>query len=426
MVENSVAEKSEFAQILKCALDLGEMMHICGGEVSRVEDTVSRICYSYGARRVDTLTITSSIVVTVIADDGEIITQTRRIKGQARDMEKLSELNRLSRDICAKHIPPEQVESEIARIAAERPMKWQITAAASILAAGSFTVFFGGTWRDVIAVALVATVIFLSERLRSVIHTNKIAHYLITSFASGALSVLLVYSGLGENINAIIIGAIMLLIPGVSITGALEDLLTGDTITGLLCFCESIITAIAIAVGFAGATFICGGADMLMPGTAEVIPWVQIAAATLSSAGFSLLFGVRHPRHIAVATIGGGITWAVYLLFDSAGLSLFPCMFFASLVGEAYAQVMARLMCSPATVFIIPAIIPLVPGSMLFYTMSWALRGDLAKFTDSGTDTLISALAIALGMVLVILAFSVVTSLVRRARIKKAVNKKGS
>lgn len=419
MIENAVSEKTDFVQVLKCALDLGEMMHICGGEVSRVEDTVSRICYAYGASRVDTLTITSSIVVTVIAGDGEIITQTRRIKGQARDMEKLSELNRLSRDICAKHIPLDQVESEIKKISEERPMKWQLTAAASVLAAGSFTVFFGGTWRDVIAVSLVAAVIFLSERLRSIIHTNKIAHYLITSFAAGALSVLFVYTGLGVNINAIIIGAIMLLIPGVSITGALEDLLTGDTITGLLCFCESIITAVAIAVGFAGATFICGGADMLAPGTSEVIPWVQIAAATLSSTGFSLLFGVRHPRHLAVATVGGGITWAVYLLFDRAGLSLFLCMFFASLVGETYAQVMARLMRSPATVFIIPAIIPLVPGSTLFYTMSWLLRGNFEKFTASGIDTLIAALAIALGMVLVILAFSVVTSVMRRARLKK-------
>ena len=419
MIENAVSEKTDFVQVLKCALDLGEMMHICGGEVSRVEDTVSRICYAYGASRVDTLTITSSIVVTVIAGDGEIITQTRRIKGQARDMEKLSELNRLSRDICAKHIPLDQVESEIKKISEERPMKWQLTAAASVLAAGSFTVFFGGTWRDVIAVSLVAAVIFLSERLRSIIHTNKIAHYLITSFAAGALSVLFVYTGLGVNINAIIIGAIILLIPGVSITGALEDLLTGDTITGLLCFCESIITAVAIAVGFAGATFICGGADMLAPGTSEVIPWVQIAAATLSSTGFSLLFGVRHPRHLAVATVGGGITWAVYLLFDRAGLSLFLCMFFASLVGETYAQVMARLMRSPATVFIIPAIIPLVPGSTLFYTMSWLLRGNFEKFTASGIDTLIAALAIALGMVLVILAFSVVTSVMRRARLKK-------
>ena len=101
-------------------------------------------------------------------------------------------------------------------------------------------------------------------------------------------------------------------------------------------------------------------------------------------------------------------------------------MFLAALVGETYAQLMARLMRAPATVFIIPSIIPLVPGSMLFYTMSWALRGDMAKFMQSGIETLISAIAIALGMVLVMLAFGIVTSIVRRSRIKKSVNKKGS
>lgn len=419
MVENSVPVKTNFGQILKCALDLGEMMHICGGEVSRVEDTVSRICYAYGAERVDTLTITSSIIVTVITADGEIITQTRRIKGQSRDMEKLDKLNRLSREICNMHIPIDRVSDEIRRISSERPMPWLVIALGSVVAAASFTVFFGGSWRDMLAAAAVAVVIFLSERLKTVIHTNKIVHYLLTSFVSGAISVGLVSLGVGENINAIIIGAIMLLIPGVSITGALEDLLTGDTITGLLIFCESIVTAIAIAVGFAGAAYLCGGADMLVPGSTYVAPWVQILSAMFASAGFACLFGVRHVRHFATATVGGALTWGIYLLFDLAGLPLFVCMFLAAIGGETYSQLMARLLRSPATVFMIPSIIPLVPGSMLFYTMSWALRGDLGKFSESGAETLISALAIAVGMVAVILCFGIVTSLVRRMHIRK-------
>ena len=67
-------------QVLIQAMDLGKMMLISGAGVSRVEDTIERICLAYGAREVEAFTITSSIVVTVTTEDGDVYTQTKRIK----------------------------------------------------------------------------------------------------------------------------------------------------------------------------------------------------------------------------------------------------------------------------------------------------------------------------------------------------------
>ena len=54
-----------YERLLSCALTIGEKMLCSGAEVSRVEDSIIRICSAYGADRVDVFTITSSIVVSV-------------------------------------------------------------------------------------------------------------------------------------------------------------------------------------------------------------------------------------------------------------------------------------------------------------------------------------------------------------------------
>ena len=71
--------RKDAEKLLGTVLDIGESMLICGGEVSRVEDTMQRICTSYGVARVNPFVITSSIVITLQLTDGDAVTQTRRI-----------------------------------------------------------------------------------------------------------------------------------------------------------------------------------------------------------------------------------------------------------------------------------------------------------------------------------------------------------
>ncbi len=79
-------------ELLSCALDIGEQMLVSGAEVNRVEDSISRICKAYDAKRVDVFTITSSIVVTLQMNNGNTLTQTRRISKYYIDIDKLKNL----------------------------------------------------------------------------------------------------------------------------------------------------------------------------------------------------------------------------------------------------------------------------------------------------------------------------------------------
>ena len=89
-------------------LDIGQYMLQSGGEVSRVEDSIRRLCLAFGAERADVFTITSSIVVTIYSPAFGALTQTRRVSGQQYDLNRLEKLNQLSRRICAEHLSLEE------------------------------------------------------------------------------------------------------------------------------------------------------------------------------------------------------------------------------------------------------------------------------------------------------------------------------
>ena len=91
-------------------INLGELLLESGAEVHRVEDTIRRLCHAYGFGRTDVFTITSSIVVTAVTQDGHPITQTRRIYRISTDLEQIDRLNSLSRKLCKMPVPLDQLK----------------------------------------------------------------------------------------------------------------------------------------------------------------------------------------------------------------------------------------------------------------------------------------------------------------------------
>ena len=147
---------------MECALDMGETMLRCGAEILRVEDTVIRICTAYGGGIVDVFTILSLIILSWKADDGENYTLTRRINPYPTDLNKLEELNALSRYICENKPPCDEVERRICAIMApaeKRIYKSKVTG--YVLLASAFTLFFGGSLRDGLAAGVVAVLMYL-------------------------------------------------------------------------------------------------------------------------------------------------------------------------------------------------------------------------------------------------------------------------
>ena len=124
---------------------------------------------------------------------------------------------------------------------------------------------------------------------------------------------------------------------------------------------------------------------------------IQLVTALFGAFGFSLLFGIRR-RHLALASLGGMLTWGVYLAVQSMWNILFLSALIASVFAVGYAEMLAHARKCPSTLFVVPAIIPLVPGSSLYYAMERAVDGDYAEAAVFGHQTLLCALAIAAGI----------------------------
>jgi uncharacterized membrane protein YjjB (DUF3815 family) len=113
---------------------------------------------------------------------------------------------------------------------------------------------------------------------------------------------------------------------------------------------------------------------------------------------FSILTNVRG-KNLIFASLGGGITWLIYLFtYSNLHISNTFSFFIASVFAAAYSEMMARVLRTPVTTFLISAIIPLVPGSGMYYTMFESVQGKVNSSLNLGIQTLTIAGTIAIGV----------------------------
>jgi len=382
-------------------MDIGEQMLISGAEVHRVEDSLYRICSAFGAERTDVFIITSSMIVTVHTPNGEILTQTRRITSAGTDFEKLDRLNALSRHICYEGVTLDEIEKELDAISKIRAYPFWLEVLAYALIAGAFTLFFGGTWIEALVSlsvgAVVRFVILVSDRTVK----NKIFTKFIASFASAGAAYLFLNIGVVADVDEIIIGNIMTLIPGIGLTNALRDLFTGDSIAGLLRTVEAALTALAIAAGYIVLVITVGGVGFMTSSSAFGSPFaeiIQVVMGTVGTVGFAILFNIRDKKLVMVG-IGGFLSWAIYLLVELVTDSEMLGYFISAAAMTVFSELMARALKTPTTTFIIPTLVPLIPGGSLYKTMRYALAGSLSSFSETGLHTVELAAALALGII---------------------------
>ena len=127
---------------------------------------------------------------------------------------------------------------------------------------------------------------------------------------------------------------------------------------------------------------------------------IQILMGYLGSLGFNILFNIRG-RKLFIASLGGLISWTVFLLLEP----LFPGepirFFFAAAAVTVYGEVFARIEKTPTTTFLVPSVIPLIPGGSLYYTMNHGLNKQWGDFSHRGFYTLQLALSLAVGIIAV-------------------------
>ncbi len=247
------------ADLLKFSADLGEIMFEAGAETHRVEDTLERILSVGAEREPEIFVTTTGIFICIKNYQGDPFTVIRRVKRRSTNLEKLIAANALSRDFTSGKVNLKEAVVRLKEIKSIKSFKPIFVIACDGLISGGFAIMLGSNIID----GLCATVIGMLLGVFIYFYNKSRSEVLFEGFIGGVilsvLSVFAVRMGIGSDVNSIIVGAVMPLVPGVAITTAIRDIMEGDYVSGVSRMMEAVLTAVAIAGGAAVALNVFGG-----------------------------------------------------------------------------------------------------------------------------------------------------------------------
>jgi len=243
----------ERQEVLTLAVEAGEILMSNGAETYRVEETMHHILGTAYGDNVGVFITTTGIMASVVADDGSPYAMIRSIKSGAINLEKVSRVNSLSRRYTAGEVPLEDAFAELEEIRKLGPYPLYVSIAAYATTCSAFSFILGGSLWDVgicgcIGILLCLFLQWLKKHVSSLFLIHILGGFLI-----GTLAAFSTLTGIGRDINAITVGGLMPMVPGVAMTNAIRDVLKGDYLSGSARAVEAIIIAVSIAVGVIGS-----------------------------------------------------------------------------------------------------------------------------------------------------------------------------
>lgn len=236
-------------QLLKFALDAGALMLSSGAETHRVQDTMRRILsvsHSVGA---EALAVSTFLIVSLPSENAGSLTLTRGIQNRSVNFEKICAVNRISRAFVAGSITLAQAIAELDEAEKTTSFPEWLRILSLGIACGGFTMVLGGKPVDGIAAFLFGIII---GAFTAVIDQRKIPYVftcLFGGFIAGSCSLILQQLVPTAGRDLVIIGSIMPLLPGITITNSIRDLMEGNLVSGTTKMVEALLVAFAIAGG---------------------------------------------------------------------------------------------------------------------------------------------------------------------------------
>ncbi|SDJ16577.1 threonine/serine exporter family protein [Natribacillus halophilus] len=241
-------------RLIDLCLFAGKLMVTYGAETYRAEEIMNRMAIAGGMRNVHSFVTTTGVFLTGAHEDGDNLMQMIRIVDRFQDLNKVTEVNQLSRDFAFGHLDVGEAHQELLKISAARmnyPL-WLIYIASGV-GGGTFSYLVGSSMFDMIPAAVGGLISALSLVLfQHYLHAKFFSEYL-AAFFGGVTALTLVHSGYGTNVDQVIIGTLIPLVPGIPLTNSARDLMNGDLISGLARGAEAALTSLSIAAGVATA-----------------------------------------------------------------------------------------------------------------------------------------------------------------------------
>ncbi len=388
--------------LLDVAVDLGYELAMCGAETFRVEESISRVLKTYGIES-EVFAITNCLTVSIETPEGKPMTRMRRIGYHGNDLDGVEQFSGLSRAICNRKPEPEEIRTWLNHVKSNRrSYKLPLYLGGAFLGAFGFSLLFGGGLLDALCSGICGISVGLVNWYMDKLRANPFFRTILAAFVMGIIAYGLGAAHIVTNPDVVTIGALMILVPGLLFTNAMRDIIYGDTNSGTNRIVQVLLVAAAIGIGTGAAWSLA----QILWGTPVKIPARDVTLLSglipcfVSCLGFSILFNV-HGKGVFLCILGGMGCWAIYTACLHFGTSDIVAYFCGTLFAAAYSEVMARIRKCPAIAYLVIAIFPLIPGAGVYYTMGYAMEGNMSMFASKGMHTAAVAGIMAVAILLV-------------------------
>ena len=391
----------DYHVLLDAVTELGYRLAMCGAETYRVEESINRTLAAYGIVS-EVYAIPNCLTVSLATEDGQSITRMKRIGYHGSDLDAVERYSNLSRRICAEHPDPKTVIEWIKQTDAQRThYKLPVYFISCFLGAFGFSYLFSAGFTDSLCAGACGLVIGIVGNFMQKLKVNPFFTTISSAFFMAIAAYLMSWLSICKNVDAVIIGALMSLVPGLLFTNAMRDIIYGDTNSGINRIVQVFLIAAALALGTGaawGLASVLWGTPASIP-TAALPLWIQCIGAFVGCIGFAIQFNIHGPGGLLCA-LGGILAWLSYSLSLKFGLNDITAYFFSAVLISFYAEIMARIRKYPAISYLVISAFPLIPGAGVYYTMNHAVKREMELFADRGLHTIAIAGMLAVGILL--------------------------
>ncbi len=379
-------------------LAIGRALHTYGSPAHRIEDALQRISRRLGLRGQFFSTPTS--LLAAFGDDVHQRTFLARVEPGEVDLSKLCMLDRVLEQVATGVLNPEQALREVRSIV-ERPRQYStaLTLASFVVAPAGASIFFGGTWREMVAAGISGLLIgMLALCLKRLPNANRLFD-ILGGFTASAVAVVCAGIFGPLSVETATLAGVIILLPGLTLTVALNELATRHLASGTARFMGAMTILMSLGFGVAigiGLLKIISVPEAVSAAQFITPLWILAATVFITAIALTVLFQAE-PRDFPAIAAASMLAF-FGARYGSAAFGPYLGVALGSFIVASASNCLARWRNRPTAVTMLPGLILLVPGSLGFRSLSSLLEHDVANAIDAGFSMLMIAVSIVAGL----------------------------
>ncbi|MEV4253037.1 threonine/serine exporter family protein [Spirillospora sp. NPDC049652] len=385
---------------IELTLRVGELLLASGESTERVNEAMLSLALAFEVPRAEVQVTFTSILVSAHPGSGAPpVTGARAIRRRTPAYWRLTALHKLVQEASIGMLDLDEARArlnEIKRGRAPYPA-WLMVVCLGLIAAAASILVGGGPL--VAATAFVATL--FGDRTAAALARRGVAEFFqltVAAAIAATAAALVVAAGHQAHASTIVTGAILALLPGRPLVASVQDGITGDLVSAGARLLEVFFIIAAIVAGLGVVVYVAVRLNVdinvgHMPVSPALLRPVPIIAAAIVALTFAVCLAV--PRDVLVpAAIGGGLIWVLYVVLLNWKVTPVLASAVSAILVGVLGSMLARRRHAPSLPYIVPAISPLLPGTLLYRGMVELNTGS----AQQGAQTLVAALSVALAL----------------------------